>query len=375
MQGPAPAGSGYPTTLEVRVGAAAPMTFPAAFSGSSMSVTLPAENLPEGTTSVTARVLDQNGASIGNSAVVPLAVVAFHETVTAGPLVVGVQSPVTVKGTAPGGLTYTGCGLSFYDPAGWDGFTSDVVCANQKSFVSTATTTPMAAGPAHFEVQAQASTTGNILTGPVETFPTAVYANRSATYTAPATGAYNAPMTAVVNVTDMVVLKDPARAAANVPVTLQRKVAGTTTWTTIATARTDSTGKAALRFANTANGRLRALVASAVPGRTLTLPERAITSVGTVSWYSVVSYARAYAPVTARVTAAPYESGARIAVQVRRLGTTTWTTVATGNLGTTGAAAGTFKLTSRGTWQVRVGRYATTRIATGYTSIRKLTIS
>ncbi|MGZ4542436.1 MAG: hypothetical protein ACXVXI_04770 [Mycobacteriaceae bacterium] len=234
-------------------------------------------------------------------------------------------------------------------------------------------TIPQAAGPGRFEVQV--NTQENALAAPVETFPTTVYAKRSATYTAPASGAYNAALTAVVNVADLVSTSQPRRVAANVPVTLQRKVAGTTTWTTIATARTDSTGKAALRFANTANGRLRALVASAVPGRTLTLPERAITSVGTVSWYSMPTYARAYAPATARVTAAPYEPGARIAVQVRRWGTTTWTTVATGYLGTTGAAAGTFKLTSRGTWQVRVGRYATTRIATGYTSIRTLTIS
>ena len=372
-QGPYPTPGVNPTTVEVRVGTAAPVTFPVTFTDSLTSVTLPASMLPAGTTSVNVELLDQNGTPIGSSIDVPLVVVAFHETVTAAPLVVGVQSPVTIKGTAPAGLTFSVCGFAFYDPAGRNGYTSGVVCTDQKSFATTITTIPQAAGPGRFEVQV--NTQENYLAAPVETFPTTVYADRSATYTAPTTGAYNAALSAIVNVADLVSTGQPRRAAANVPVTLQRKVAGTTTWTTIATARTDSTGKAALRFANTANGRLRALVASAVPGRTLTLPERSVTSVGTVSWFSLVSYARAFAPVTARVTAAPYEPGARIAVQVRRLGTTTWTTVATGNLGTTGGAAGTFKLTSRGTWQVRVGRYATTRIATGYTSIRTLTIS
>ena len=163
-------------------------------------------------------------------------------------------------------------------------------------------------------------------------------------------------------------------AAPAVAVTLQRKVAGTTTWVSLATTKTDPGGKALIPFMNTASGRLRAVVASTVPGATVVTAERALTSAGTVAWSWLPTSTRSGALSYASVYAKPYEKGATLRVQARRLAGT-WATVgSTATASTSGFAKVGFRLYSRGTWEVRVVRVGTATHAAGYSTTRRITV-
>jgi hypothetical protein len=162
-------------------------------------------------------------------------------------------------------------------------------------------------------------------------------------------------------------------AAPGVAVSLQRKAAGTTTWMTIASGTTNTHGNVALSFTNGMNGRLRAVVASTVPGRTLATAERSVTSVSTVSWSSLPSWVRSGYAAYAAVYAKPYEKSASVRVQARRLGGT-WATVGSAYVSTSSYAKVGFRLCSRGTWEVRVARLATSGHAVGYSTTRRVTV-
>ena len=149
------------------------------------------------------------------------------------------------------------------------------------------------------------------------TFPVTVYAARAATLTAPTSCAYGGKLTATVKVTDRTNYAKAPTAKAGVAVTLQRKAAGTSTWISVGTGKTDAYGKAVIAFTNTASGRMRAVITSAVPGRTITTTERPITSVSVVTWSSLPSTVRSGAMLTAAVYAKPYEKGATVRVQAR----------------------------------------------------------
>ena len=70
--------------------------------------------------------------------------------------------------------------------------------------------------------------------------------------------------------------------------------------------------------------------------------------------------------MTAAVYAKPYEKGATIRLQARKLGATTWKTYGSGTVTTTsGYTKASGRLYSRGTWEVRVLRVSTTTQATG----------
>jgi hypothetical protein len=211
--------------------------------------------------------------------------------------------------------------------------------------------------------------------GPQRDVRVTVYANRTATLTAPARASWGTVQAATVTVLDekRVGLRSPA--AAGLTVTLQRKKAGTSTWTSIGTAVTGSTGKATIRYTNSASGRLRALVKGTLPGSTVVSAERSTTSVAVVAWSSLPTSARYGTVVTAGVYAKPYEKGAVVRFQARKLGTSTWTTFGSGAVRTNGYAKASARLLSKGTWEVRIQRAGTTTRATGYSTVRRLKVT
>lgn len=371
------AASGWsPSSVEVAVDGRTPVVMPATFDGPQdgpwhATVKVPAEQLPVGTRTLSARVLDQVGQPIGSVGALTVPVLAFSEALTVAPLVVGQQVPVTVKGTAPGGLTYSSCDFAFYDALGLNNTVARTVCANgQTSFATTTAVTPRVAGLARFELRPKTTTGLSTL----RAFPVTVYAARSATVTAPTSSSYGSRLSATVRVMDRSDVTKAAVGKPGVAVTLQRKAAGSTTWVSLATVKTDAYGKAVIPFTNTANGRLRAVATSSVPGRTIVTGERSVTSVSTVSWSSLPTSAYSGSLVYAKVYAKPYEKGAYVRVQARLKGTSTWRTLGTASVSSTGYAKPAMRLYTRGTWEVRVFRVATTLRTTGYSTVRYVSV-
>ena len=93
-----------------------------------------------------------------------------------------------------------------------------------------------------------------------------------------------------------------------------------------------------------------------------------------MTWSSLPSTVRSGAVLTAAVYAKPYEKGATVRVQARALGTTSWTTFTPAAVSSTGYAKPTARLYTRGAWEVRVLRVATTQRATGYSPIRRVSV-
>ena len=335
------------------------------------SISIPTTGMPLGPVLVTAEVFDAAGDSLG-SATTSFEVVDYHDTLSIPTLVVGKPAQLRLNATRPAGTTLALCMLTLATAP--EQYQSNNLCPNPTAatVAGTASFTPVYAGAATVREQILP---GEGAVGPDRTVPVTIYANRTATVTAPSSAAYNSTQTATVTVKDEKKQGLTTSAGSGVTVTLQRKPAGATTWTTIGTATTATTGVATVKFANTASGRLRAVVKGAVPRTTMTTAERAVTSVATVTWSSLPTSARSGATVAAAVYAKPYQGGALVKLQARKLGATSWTTFGAGAVGTSGYAKASARLYSRGTWEVRVQRVGTTTQATGYSSTRRLTIS
>ena len=332
-------------------------------------ITIPTAGLPLGPTPVAVEVLDARGGTVA-SGTTSIDVVSFQDTVTIPTLVVGKNAALHLKATAPAGTSLLQCQFILYGPTVNLG--SYNMCPGPKATTVDATTylRPEAAGAS--TVREDIIANDNVV-GPQREFPVTVYANRTATFTAPSTAGYNTTQTATITVKDEKKL-GVLTGAAGVTVSLQRKKAGTTTWVTIANGTTGSTGLAVVKYTNTASGRLRTVVKGAVPGATVTTAERAVTSVATVAWSSLPTSARSGYTVTAAVYAKPYEKGATIRFQARKYGATSWASFGSGTVGTSGYAKATARLYSRGTWEVRVQRVGTTAQATGYSSTRRIKV-
>jgi len=335
----------------------------------SSSAVLP-QPLSPGTHTVTTEVLDTAGNRIGQPGTSTVRVYAFtNESATVPPLVLGQTSYVTLKGSAPAGLTYQSCYFGLYERSGMvagGGACTPGSTSYSRSIPWTAQT--VGTGKVEF---ANTSTQGPH--GPTHSIPVTVYARRSVTVSAPTSSAYGARLTANVSVRDVKTFTGGPVAAPGVAVSLQRKAAGTTTWVTIASGKTNTYGNLAVVFTNSVNGRLRAVVASTVPGRTLATSERAVTSRSTVSWSSLPSWVHSGYQAYAAVYARPYDKGASVRVQARRVGGT-WVNVGSAYVSTSTYAKAGFRLYSRGTWEVRVVRLATTGHSTGYSSTRRITV-
>ena len=337
----------------------------------STSAELP-DALSAGTHTITTEVLDTHGDRIGQPGTSTVRVVTFNETAVVPPLVLGVPTTIVLKGTAPTGLTYESCYFGMYERPGFVGGGGSCKPGTSTHSQSVAwTPQTVGAGRVEFSASFQQGT----LDSPLQTVPVTVYARRSATLSAPTSSSYGTRLNATVVVRDVKTFTGSPVASRGVKVSLQRKTAGTSAWTTIATATTNTAGNVTLPFTNTVTGRLRAVVTSSVPGRTITLAERGITSVSTVTWSTLPSSVRVNALVTAKVRTAPYESGAKVQVQVRRKGSTTWSTMTTRSVASTGYATGSFRISRPGTWQVRVVRLATTQHATGYSTTKNVAVA
>jgi hypothetical protein len=345
-----------------------PTTF---FEPSQRVIDVPTAGLPLGRTPVAVQVLDVDGGPIG-SATTSIDIVDFHDTVTIPTLVVGKAAGIRLSATAPAGTTFLQCAftLTTADHAYQDYNLCPGPGATTVNGTSTFYPSVAGAGTVGLEILMN-----DDVVGPRRDFPVTVYANRTATLTAPSRASYNTVQTATVTVRDEKKRGEVSSAGPGVAVTVQRKKAGTTTWTTIGTASTSSTGVAVLRYTNTASGRLRALVTGAVPASTVTTAERSVTSVAAVAWSYLPTTVRSGATVTGSVYSRPYEKGATIRFQARKYGATAWTTFGTGTVGTSGYAKASGRLYARGTWEVRIQRVGTTTQATGYSTIRRIKVS
>ena len=337
---------------------------------SQQTVIIPTAGLPLGPVAVTAQVLDADGHSQG-TATTSFDVVDFADTVTIPTLVVGKPAAIHLKAAAPVGTSLAECELTLSTPL--ENVASINLCPGPGATAvdGSATFYPDDAGTGTVRERLRAD--DNVI-APDRTLPVTVYANRTATVTAPSKAAYNSTQYATVTVKDEKKRGVVSAAGSGVTVTLQRKKAGTTTWTTIGTGTTGSTGVASVKYTNTASGRLRALVTGAVPATTVTTAERSVTSVATVAWSYLPTTARSGATVTGSVYAKPYEKGATVRFQARRYGATTWSTFGSGTIGTSGYAKASARLYSRGTWEVRIQRVGTATQATGYSTTRRITI-
>ncbi len=335
------------------------------------TISIPTTGMPLGPVPVTAEVFDAAGDSLG-TATTSFEVVDYHDTLSIPTLVVGKPAQLRLNATRPAGTTLGLCLLTLATAP--EQYQSANLCPNPTAatVAGTATFTPVYAGAATVREQILP---GDSAVGPDRAVPVTIYANRTASVTAPSSASYNSTQTATITVKDEKKQGSPTSAGSGVTVTLQRKPAGATAWTTIGSATTATTGVATVKYANTTSGRLRALVRGAVPATTLTTAERAVTSIATVAWSSLPTTARSGATVTAAVYAKPYQTGALVTFQARKLGATTWATFGSGSVGTSGYAKATGRLYSRGTWEVRVQRAGTTTQATGYSSTRRVTIS
>jgi len=333
-------------------------------------VSVPTAGLPLGRAVADVEVLDVGGKTIG-SASTSFTVVDFQERLTVPTLVVGRSASVRLQATAPSGTSLLECFVYLQDPLKQD--LAYQLCPGPRatSVDRAAVFVPQNAGTGVLRAEILAN---DGVIGPQRDVPVTVYANRTAAVTAPTQAAWGTTQTATVTVLDekRVGVRSPAAA---LTVTLQRKNTGTSTWTSIGSAVTGSTGVATVRYTNSASGRLRTLVKGAVPGSTVTSAERSTTSVAVVAWSSLPTSTRSGAVVTAAVYAKPYEQGATVRFQARRLGAAAWTTFGSGTIGSSGYAKATARLWSRGTWEVRIQRIGTTTQATGYSTVRRTTVS
>ena len=333
------------------------------------SARVPAAALPAGARTVTTQVLDSQGRPLGSPATGQVQVVTFTEQASVPTLVVGQTSAVTFRGTAPAGMSYDACTF-FLSERGFTIAGGGLCRSGDTSYARSIPWSPQTAGPGEVEFSVR---TLQGLDSPARRIPVTVYARRTASVGA-VSSAYGTRPAATVTVRDLKNLTSATVAASGVSVVLQRKAAGTSTWVNVGSGRTGSTGRALVAFTNTANGRLRAVVASSVPGKSVVTTERAVTSVSTVSWSSLPTSTRSAALAYASVTARPYERGASVRIQARYLGASSWTTLGSAPVSSTGAARAGFRLYTRGTWEVRVVRVATTLRATGSSTVRRVAV-
>ena len=330
---------------------------------------LPAASLSAGARTVTVQVLDSQGRPLGSPATGQVRVVTFTEQASVTTLVVGQPSTITFRGTAPAGMSYDSCTFMLFEraPIGGGGLCS----RGDTSYTRSIPWSPQTAGPGKVEFSVR---TVQGVDSALRTVPVTVYAARTATLSATSFSAYGTKPVATITVRDMTNLSSPLVAANGAAVTVQRKMAGTSIWLNVGSGRTDATGRALVPFTNTASGRLRAVVASSVPAKSVITAERAVTSVSTVSWSSLPTSTRSGALAYASVVARPYEGGASVRVQARFSGGS-WLTLGSASMSSTGAARPGFRLYTRGTWEVRVMRVGTTLRASGYSSVRRVSVS
>lgn len=333
-------------------------------------VDIPTTGLPLGRASVGVEVLDVSGerVAVGTTTI---EIVDFHDTVTIPTLIVGKSAALHLKATAPAGITLLQCRLTLQWATGGVADSRGCPGPNVSAADGTLLLRPEVAGPATVIEEIVAS---DGVLAPLREFPVTVYANRTASLSAPALANYGTVQSASVTVKDEKRL-GTLTPAAGVSVFIQQLKPGATRWVTIGAGTTGTNGVATLKYLTRSTGRLRAVATGAVPSTVVTTAERSFVSVASVTWSSMPTTARSGSTVTAAVYAQPYEQGASVRVQVRRPGAMSWVTLGSGTVGTNGYAKAPARFSSRGIWEVRVQRVATSSQAAGYSSIRRISIS
>lgn len=337
---------------------------------SSRVLSLDTTGLPVGDVPLDVEVFDADGAVVA-SASSTIHVADFHDSVDIPTLVVGRPSSLHVRAIAPEGTAFSRCHIDLDGPGLATQLPDTCTPPGATTIDATPSVVPHTAGTANLHVWFE-MLDGAV--GPDRRIPITVYANRTATLTAPARATWGTTQRATVTVRDERAIPVWSAAGAGILVTLQRQRAGTTTWVTIGSARTATNGVAQIPFGQTTSGHLRAVVTGSVPGTTVTTAQRWTTSVATVRWSWLPATARAGSLVAGSVYAKPYEAGARVRFQARRLGTRTWRTFGYGTVGRSGYARASARLRTRGTWRVRIQRLGTTTQGTAYTVTRGLRI-
>jgi hypothetical protein len=316
-----------------------------------------------GSHQVTLRLLDTAGRPIGAPTERTIVVSDFRGTVTAPKLVVGRRSTVGISADAPAGLSLDSCEVGLSGPGGAQTQSLGWWCQSPiASLRTSAAVTPRLAGQNQFGLYLRAG-------GYSKNIPqtATVYAARRAAVTAPAVK-YGSRGTAKVTVQDSRSLNTWSAAAAGIVVTLQRQAVGSTTWSTVGSVKTTTGGVAWIPFTSSVNGRFRAVLASSVPGETTISPTIAAISTAAVTWRSAPTYVTRSKSATYQVAAAPYDAGAVAQLQIRKAGSTVWTTVRNVAVPSTTVTNLTYAFPTAGTWYVRVLRATTTRHAAGVSS-------
>ncbi|MFJ6837976.1 hypothetical protein [Streptomyces sp. NPDC091209] len=204
----------------------------------------------------------------------------------------------------------------------------------------------------------------------VTTQPLRVLAASTTKLSGPALTTYGAQQALTATVTQSG--DKPATGAA---VSLQFRPEGSTTWSTVAKATTDSKGTA--RFTTTAkrNGIWRAVTAA--KNLTWTTSTSATVTGKVKATLTVKSPATGVhhgQSVTYHATSTPYVSGTTIHFQIRK-SDGTWTTVTAAKLNSDGSAAGKLTFSRAGTYTVRAYRPASTTLTGSYSTTWTLHVS
>lgn len=200
-----------------------------------------------------------------------------------------------------------------------------------------------------------------------------VYRSRSAAVTAP-TATYGSTGTVYVALKDLAYVgDDPVSAPSGIPVTLELRRAGSSSWVALATAKTVTGGTARLTYTSRYNGTFRVRYASTAPGLTEVSGSVVVWSKAAVVWSTAPTSTYVGRSTLFRVTAKPFQTGARAALQARPVGGA-WETFASAAVTSSGWATFSARFPGRGTYEVRVVRYGTSLNATAYSSTRRVTV-
>ena len=327
---------------------------------------------PVGHHTVSARMLVSTSLAVqvGSPATTSYDVVTLGIRVTPQVAFVGRQSTVTATADAPAGRVIESIDGELKDPTDYRTLGSWCVPCGGPHGTGSASFTPLAAGTAHYTVTADAgdwyweTATGS--------FPVYAYRRVSA-ISAPATR-YGSTQKVTIRLTD-----DRGSGAvaspAGVGLNLQFRKTGTTSWVTVASAKTTTGGVAALAYTSRANGHLRVSYATPAPGVTWVTGATPVTSVAAAFVTSAPTTAYRSRTVTIKASTYPYQSGATVSLQTRVRGTTTWRTVKTIPAPSSGVSSFSTTFSARGTYELRIARSGTSLNAVGYSAPRTIAIS
>jgi hypothetical protein len=264
---------------------------------------------------------------------------AFAVTASAGGKTITVDASATVPGWAP---------LGSYDFVFGDG--TDVTQAGPVM-------THTYAAPGTYQIVVNVLDTNEGVGGTGQPYTWSVPTSFAATLSASTVAAgHTVTATATLTRTDT---HQPIGSAQTV--SLQWQAAGSSSWTTVASRTTGSTGKATATVTPTGNGSYRWTYAG-IPGYlAATGPTEHVSVTTAVTLKATATSIRSGTASHLTAVATPHETGTTVSLQRNETGKG-WVTIATGHESATGTVTWAITL-PRGTQQLRVVKAATTRYA------------